>query len=1170
MKKRKLLIKILSVAFVICTFLGLVACQKEQPSHVEEPKAQYEQINGYTLVLNEYYIPNADKVVKIIDPMGSEVNFSKNPFIPTAVGEYQIVYENKTEKLTVLVKSESITFETTENLASEYVAGNTLRIPSVTIKDDFKSYTVYSITVKNNGQIVLEQGNLNANVEVFVELINSGKYEIEYSCIDGFGQLKSKIVEFNVVDEPVIIYSELADCFSYGDSVDFGTPYGFYKGEKYSVEISLITPSEQEKTLSNGTYEFTEAGEYEVVYSCEIDGKQLSVNKNFSVNYTAKNIANASNGDIVVNTSLPEYSKVKGDAVLVKGLSNFTFNYEPIINLNQFDKNDNLISFVPYSDNNTSFSEMVLTLTDIYDENNSLTFYWYAKEHWGIGHSYLALKRPNGDYGLSNETSSGAMEVYGKIRPEGAVIYEGSFFGKQNGSSAIFNLQYDITENKAYCVVQGNQWLLIDADDEPEIAFEDRFYGFTTGEVYLSVKTLNNSNAGIYITEIAGKSFGAKALNPNDYQDQFAFLSKTEEQLPVGEVNLAYPIPQISVSDNCVEKIDFKAEVFYQGVKQNFESNGKFIPKQSGTYSVIYQGIYNGFSIEKTVNFEIVNELAEITVDFPQQETVVSGDTYKVPDFVVSGISDYETLVTIKDTNQTFEKNMFGEFVLNTNENVIVEIVVKDKQLPDRIKTFEYEIPLINKTVLELSGEMPKNVRAGSRVILPDFTVYNNSTTQSLDKQIIINKGQASETVLTDTFVYEVPKNLSNITVTFVGGFGTEYQSDLTRYTYNVKVISENADISELLDIDSQSTAKLIDGENGLSITTKKSGKLFEMPYSLPTTELLVRFALRASKINYSAIKIVLTDSNRQDKQVVLTISDTSNEKANLKVNNDSTIYQLKYSTNGDLYDFSLIINQKEKSVLNFSGKTVAKINYFTDGTVFNGFSNKLAYLSVELENVNAFRTSEFIVNEIGNQQFGYYMSAFGKKDNDNNGPIIFSDLTANTMEAEYGSTLILPEFFAKDVLQTSSSLTLTVVDPATVTILKNVSASSVDSIKLDKYGKYNLVYTAKDSLGNKTEKRITITVKDRILPTIEVVGSYKTEYELGSSITVSNAIASDNNYTDVSVTVLLVNSTGVITKVEFGEKIELNREGSYKLIYRAEDGDYNVKTVEYEFEVKA
>ena len=1168
MKRKKILLKILSLTFALCVVLGLCACVYQPTQKTEQPKASYEQINGYTLVLNEYYIQNPEKVIKIVDPQGSEVEFSENPFVPTSVGEYQIVYENKTEKLTVLVKSESLTFTINDTFADEYVAGNTISIPTVTVKDDFKTYTAYSVTVKNGDKIVGEYANVNQNIALFVELSTSGEYTIEYTCIDGFGQVKKDSVEFTVIDQPTIIYEQIEQEFSYGDTVEIGSPFGFYKGKKYAVNLSVETPTQGVKTLSDGAYTFNEDGKFILTYSCDIDGQVITETKELNVNYTAKNIANTVNGEIFVGEDLPEYSKEKGKGVLVKGLSNFTFNYEPIIDLNKLDKNINLISFVPYSDTNTSLTELTLTLTDVYDENNSLTFYWYAKEHWGIDHSYLALKRPNGDYGLSNERSDGAKEQYGKIRPEGAVVYESSFFGKQNGSSATFNLQYDISENKAYCVVQGNQWLLIDADNEPEIAFEDRFYGFTTGEVYLSIKTLNNNNAGVYITEIAGEDFAAKSIPVCNFQEQFAILSKTEEQLPIGQANISYPIPEIKISDNCTDRVEFNVDVFYQGEKQNFETNGKFIPKQSGSYSAVYKAVYKGIDIEKTVNFDVVDSLGEITVDFPEQSSVISGSTYKVPNFTVSGVSKYQASVKVKDSKQIFETNMFGEFVLNTNENAVVEIVVQDTQLPDRRETFTFEIPVVSETVLTLNSEMPKRVRAGAKIELPDFTVYNSSSAQTLDKQIVINKGKSSQVVLTDSFSYEVPKNLEKITVTFVGGAGTEYESDMERYTYDVQVISENADSAQLLGVKTPNTAKLISGENGLIITASSSGNIFEMPYSLPTTELLFKFSLRASKMNYSAVKIILTDSNRDDKQVVLTLTEISNGSAKLKINSDTTDYQLKYSVNGGLYDFSLIFNQTEKAILNSSNKVVAKINTFADGTSFNGFSNKLAYLSAQLENVTS--TSEFVINEVANQQFGYYMSAFGKKDNDNNGPVIYSDFVANTIDAEYGSAVYLPKIFAKDVLQTSSTLTLSVVDPNGDTIKKNVNASLIDSIQVDKYGKYNLVYTAKDSLGNKTEKRITVNVKDLILPTIEVAGSYKAEYEIGSSVTIANAIATDNNTTNVSLLVLMIDSAGTIRKVEFGDKVQLNREGSYKIIYRAEDEYFNVKTQEFNFNVNA
>ena len=1153
---------------LICAVLS--ACNDDE-IEIGEQTVSYEQIYGYTLVLNEYTVPDADNVVKIVDPDGIDAAFSGNPFIPTMVGEYTIVYGNKTETLNVLISSDSMVINIENTLEQEYVAGNTIVLPSATISDDYKTYQTYDVNVIADGTTISSYKNIKSGVNVGVELNVSGKYKLEYVCVDGFGQTNKQIVEFDVVDQPTVVYEKIDKDYSYGEKIEFGMPFGFFKGEKYAAEIIVRTPSEKEIKVADGEYVFTEVGEHTVKFKSVINGESAEYTENVSVFYSAKNLVDMYNGEMEVNKPLPQYSSVLGSGAVVKGMSDFVLNYEQIIDLNDFTKDDNIITFLPIADTNGQLTDLTLTLTDIYDETNALTFYWYAKEHWGIGHSYLTVKRPNGTYGISNEDSSQAQADFGKVRSEGAVIYGGSFFGERNGASDLFSLQYDVSENIAYCTVRNKQWKLLDVDDDPAIEFKDRFYGFTTGEVYLKIETVNNKNAGICIVELAGTDFGGRSVNVEKYKENYLKFDKYKASLPVGEIGLEYPVPTVNLSGNCSDSADFSLKILFNGAEQPFEDNGGFVPKAAGEYTAKWQGTYKGFPIEKAVEFNIVQSLGEISLSFdePLTDSIVSGESLRLPSLVISGISgEYKTEIVVKDSAQTFAPDLFGEYVLNTDkDHITVEIHVEDTELTGRHKEFAYQISVIRKTVLLINGEIPNAVRAGTRIVLPDFGVYNGS---ALEKKIIIDEGLSGEKVLMPNESFIVPA-ADFMTVRYVAGKDTPQESDREKYTYTVKIISKDADIKELLNIDNATVAQFIDGEDGLSMTVDKvaeSVSLFSTPYSLPTNELKISFSLRKDKMNFGSVRFAFTDSVRADKQIVLTLSDIVGERATLRINGHSTDYVIKYSATANLYNFTFIFSGYSNAILNFSGSKIAELSDFTDGTPFNGFSFKLAYLSVTAESVSG--ESEFVLNEIANQQFGYYMTAFGKPDNDNSGPVIYSDYGRSIIDAEYDSTVILPEFYAKDVLQSTSVIKFSVIDPTGTTIIKNAEVSKDVSFKAQLYGNYIVLYTAQDSIGNKTEKRLTVSVKDKILPTITVNGSYNKEYKLGGNIEIATATATDNNSANMTIRVFVMDSACRLTLVDFGDKITLSREGTYKVIYRVEDDDLNIAYAQFEFNVKA
>lgn len=1165
MFKRK--VKFYAVWLIAClmsaTFILFFSCDEQK----EEQSIAYEQINGYTLVLNEYFIPNENKVLKVIDPKGKEANFVSNPFIPTMAGVYQIVYQDKTEILNVLLKSDSLTFELNDYLLNEYAAGNTIKIPSVTIKDDYKTYSKYDVSVKRGGETINDFKSVMADTEISIELSDAGEYAIEYVCVDGFGQQKIKTVNFKVIDEPTIIYDSLANTFSYGETVDFGKPFGFYKGERYDVEISVKDSSQRTETTPDGKYVFKQTGEHTVFYQCNIGGQNIEKTETVNVVYSVKNVSCTENGNIGVHNVLPNYSKEEGYGALVIGSSDFTFNYEPVVDLNGLTKNNNLISFLPYSDQNSKLTDIILTLTDIYDENNSLTFYWYAKENWGKTHSYITVKRPNNTYGRSNEDSTVAEVAKGDVRPEGAVLYECSFFGYETNSSAMFSIQYDITENALYCNVRGEQWKVLDIDDDPAIEFKDRFYGFTTGEVYLSVKTINNSNAGIYITELAGKSFGGETINVGDYRNDYLVFEKYKPELPVGQVDFVYPIPQVKTVRNGSSVADFDVYVELNGERQSFE-NDIFIPRHAGDYVIVWAGSYKGFEIEKRKNFTVVQDLGEITVNLVDPAPVRAGDSYKLPEFTVSGINgEYKTTVTVKDDNRVFEQDMFGEYVLNTAaDTVTVEIRVEDLELIGRKATINKTIPIIKETYLTFKGEIPKSVRAGANLKFTDFTVTNMGSEQSLVKKIIVNEDTPNERILNISDIYEVP-DLSEITVRFVAGIGTLYESDKTRYTYTVKVISEDADERELFDVAPSTDIELED--EGLNFIASENGKVFTMPYSLPTNDLLIKFSLKTDETDFALLKFVFTDSVRQDKQVVISIFDILGDGyANMNISGDGTNYKLKYSINKEFYDFSFILSGYDREILDSAGDVAARISCFSDGTVFNGFSGKLAYLDVEFDGVTD--ASRFVLSQIANQKFGKGLISFQKKDNDNSGPVIFSDQRADEISAELNSEVKVPEFYAKDVLQAVFEITGSLISPKGEKIKKDVSAELLKSFTVSEYGTYKLVFTAVDQLGNKTEKTIFINVKDNIAPVITVDSAYKTQYSVGDKITVASATATDNYTQGIKIVVLIKDPTSRYTLISTGEEIKLNKTGSYKIVYRAEDEYHNIAIKEYAFIVKS
>jgi hypothetical protein len=99
-------------------------------------------------------------------------------------------------------------------------------------------------------------------------------------------------------------------------------------------------------------------------------------------------------------------------------------------------------------------------------------------------------------------------------------------------------------------------------------------------------------------------------------------------------------------------------------------------------------------------------------------------------------------------------------------------------------------------------------------------------------------------------------------------------------------------------------------------------------------------------------------------------------------------------------------------------------------------------------------------------------------------------------------------------------------------------------SIDANKLGTYDIIYTAKDKAGNKaTEKIRTITVVDKTLPIIELIGEATINHKQGDEYIDLGAKATDNNET-VEVT----------TK----GSVDTNTLGTYEITYTAKDKSGN------------
>ena len=119
--------------------------------------------------------------------------------------------------------------------------------------------------------------------------------------------------------------------------------------------------------------------------------------------------------------------------------------------------------------------------------------------------------------------------------------------------------------------------------------------------------------------------------------------------------------------------------------------------------------------------------------------------------------------------------------------------------------------------------------------------------------------------------------------------------------------------------------------------------------------------------------------------------------------------------------------------------------------------------------------------------------------------------------------------------------------------------------LRLTEYGKYEVIYTPKDSSGNGNNYSYYITVVDREAPTVTLSGGDKTA-KIGDKIEIAKIQASDN-LDDVTIRVYLYCPDGVLRLIS-GDYFVVEIAGVYEVWVYVVDQANNVTTTNYQVEV--
>ena len=942
-------------------------------------------------------------------------------------------------------------------------------------------------------------------------------------------------------------------------------------GKPIPAETELTWPDG--KTTVSETVLLDQMGKYFVNYRAVSNGKVYSESKQFIV---YQSLYSVSSKRSQAYYGKPMQDCVKSDGINVSLMSGDTFTYNRVLDLSKNTATDDFIRFgiTPQTIGSRDCTGLTFTLTDAYDSTNKVTIAVTAYPTYGEPFAYLktaATGQPLTGYEHREDGRESKVWVGGEYGNPVFLSFEGKPYESMPDNTTSIRYDHDQKQIHGDNRVSSNK-LVADFDDS--FFYTDRWDGFTTGEVYLSVQATGyiKSSANFIITQIGDENLQTEKLYDTGKPNISVDLDGYEmNNLPIAITDKTYPLFRATAVDAFDGEVPVHTAVYtgyYTNNKSNVTVTGNtFTPTAAKTHYIEYSATDGSGNVETVVlTVPVVQSLSEpLTVSASKDRIVqgVCGEKIYAANYTKSGGSGrVQVQVTIEndDAKITADDDL-GFRVYNAG--VYTVMYTATDYLGTKV-TDSYSVEILsgNSPVFTEEPTMPKYLISGYENTLPFVAAYNytDGSGALVDTVVTIDENGTKKEL--DGFTYK-PDMKENTTVDVIyaaslaGGGSTEL-------TYkNIPVIYVgNKDAIDMRAYFAATDMQITQEDDDIVLRSSGTNPRAEFVNALLATNLSVLFGFSSDEYT-SGINIYLQDSQNPAIRVKLEYSRQADGKALVRLNDSdyaSVLISEATFTNGNL--FTLKYNESIKSfTVDATADTRISIDKTLSGDVFEGFPSKKVYITFELPDE---ATAGLRIRSLNNQQMGVTT--------DNGRPDV--DTGRSGTEADIGTSFTIPRATYGDVLDPGVQCTVTVYTPGFKIatdiygrLLDKVSADEEYTIELNEYGNYEVLFYAEDSAGRKQEDRgYVIRVTDKTPPEIILNGSLSEEYKIGN-IYLPTAVAKDNLDDDVAVVYLLVDPDGRIHYLLNGA-CTVSKTGTYTARYMAYDSTGNMAINEYLFTV--
>ena len=961
----------------------------------------------------------------------------------------------------------------------------------------------------------------------------------------------------DALGDPVLVGGEIGEEYLLGEYLVIPSAQITCGDEKADAKIIVKKPNGELVQTSNVS--LTQGGIYTVEYRASFGSEVKTVEKTFVVQ-TPLFSAQSKNTTAVYGFDSSQYQLgIKG--VNVDLAEGDILTYNDVIDLNE--SNGEFLEFLlPPSEGpgTADLRRLTVTLTDLHNPDIALTVIAQcsrpstSESNWYYDWTYVLA-------GGQNQTPSGVENNQVHAGNDWGCPTRFSYYGMHGDSVAVgtetLKLVYDQDTNAVYA----NDKKVVTLTDLT--VFDEAWKGFTTGEVKMTIKGdyYNRPFGRILITRIGMNNLNQTILYDNEAPEiTVDYDGYDAENLPSAAKGLSYPVFNATAKDKAFGVLPVKTTVYYgYESTQRYQvaiENGTFKTARAGYYTIEYTSTDGYGNVGKeTVVIECKDTSANISVE-AQGEYATTGKTGEVllPAEIayVGGTGAVKTYATVKAEGLQ-ETVMDGGF---RPENAIPHTVtLYAVDMLGKTATLEYTVAVeVNDTPVFLEEVvLPRYFLSGYNYNVPALAAYDYSAGKQAIATTISVKDGGEERVLTDgvgnfiadengyaTIVYSAQGKKGNSTkeykVPVIDTWLAEESLDMSKYFHG-----EN--ITSVADDNSVKVSSTVDTE--YTFINPVVGHKFEMRFTITQNA-------------FSCLQLVFADAMDPSVQFTLEIENAGegNENALLKINGVAT----RERTSAGFHDgnaFTIYYNNVTKTVQ--EGVLLKQTIYNADGSLFEGFSSKLMYVTAKVIGVEG--NAEITWTNFGGQ-------VLDNNDVDNIKPSIAISKEYESSYA-YQSTCEIYPAVSADVLSPETHGGLTVYDPngnivkdIDGTLLSNVPFDKSYFVNLEYYGSYSIVYSSKDWFGREQEYFYALYVADVDAPIISLMGETQTEIALGEEIKIVKAIAVDNVEGDVEVYTYLVDSEGLVVSVSNGGTYVATKKGVYEIRYMSFDSFGNLRIV--------